>query len=91
MPTAAFALPDRALVLDRYRPLVDSLLTSDHYRLLADFGDYVATQQRVDALYRDRAAWARKAILNVAGMGPFSSDRTISQYARDIWHVDGRR
>jgi starch phosphorylase len=76
---------------ERYQPLVDSLLYSDHYRLLADFADYVATQGRVDALYRDRAAWARKAILNVAGMGPFSSDRTISQYARDIWHVDGRR
>jgi glycogen phosphorylase len=76
---------------DRYRPLIDSLLYSDHYRLLADFADYAATQGRVDALYRDPAAWARKAILNVAGMGPFSSDRTISQYARDIWHVDGRR
>jgi len=75
---------------DRYLPLVDSLLYSDHYRLLADFADYVATQKRVDALYRDPRAWARKAMLNVAGMGTFSSDRTISQYAREIWHVEGR-
>jgi starch phosphorylase len=74
----------------RYLPLVDSLLYSDHYRLLADFADYVAAQSRVDTLFADPRAWARKAMLNVAGMGPFSSDRTISQYARDIWHVEGK-
>ena len=73
----------------RYRGLIDSLLGGgDHYLLLADYADYVATQDRVDALYRDRAAWAAKAIVNVAGMGPFSSDRTIRQYAQDIWRVD---
>ncbi len=70
----------------RYRALVDSLLWGgDHYLLLADFDSYVAAQARVDTLYRDRAAWARKAIANVAGMGFFSSDRTIREYARDVW------
>jgi starch phosphorylase len=72
----------------RYRDLVDSLLWGgDHYLLLADYEDYVATQLRVDALYRDPAAWARTAILNIAGMGPFSSDRTIQEYAERIWNV----
>jgi glycogen phosphorylase len=75
---------------DRYRPMIDSLLHVDHYRLLADFAEYAATQARVDALYREPRAWARTAMLNVAGMGTFSSDRTISQYAREIWHVEGR-
>ena len=72
----------------RYRALVDSLLWGgDHYMLLADFDSYVAAQARVDALYHDPAAWARKAIANVAGMGPFSSDRTIAQYAREVWNL----
>ncbi len=70
----------------RYRELVDALLWGgDHYRLLADFDSYVAAQARVDALYRDRDAWARKAIANVAGMGFFSADRTIREYAREVW------
>ena len=73
----------------RYRSLIDSLLWGgDHYLLLADYADYVATQSRVNALYRDHEAWARKAILNVAGMGPFSADRTIREYAAQIWHVE---
>ena len=76
---------------DRYRQLVDSLTWGgDHYLLLADYDDYVATQFRVDRLFRDPRAWARKAVLNVAGMGPFSSDRTIREYARDVWRVEGR-
>ena len=72
----------------RYRALIDSLLWGgDHYMLLADFDSYVATQAKVDALYRDRAAWAKKAIANVAGMGFFSSDRTIAEYAREVWGI----
>ena len=72
----------------RYRGLIDSLLWGgDHYMLLADFEAYVAAQLRVDALYRQPSAWAAKAISNVAGMGVFSSDRTIKQYATQIWHV----
>jgi len=78
----------------RYRGLVDSLLWGgDHYLLLADYEAYVATQLRVDALYRQPALWAERAIANVAGMGAFSSDRTIGDYARQIWHIepDARR
>ena len=73
----------------RYRPLVDSLLWGgDHYMLLADFESYVATQTQVDDLYRMPAKWCHKAIVNVAGMGVFSSDRTIREYARQIWHIE---
>jgi starch phosphorylase len=76
----------------RYRGLVDALLWGgDHYLLLADYEAYLAAQARVDALYRQPLAWARKAVLNVAGMGPFSSDRTISEYARAIWNVEPQR
>ena len=73
----------------RYRPLVDSLLWGgDHYMLLADYESYVATQTQVDDLYRSPARWCHKAIVNVAGMGVFSSDRTIREYARQIWHIE---
>ena len=72
----------------RYREIVNTLLESDHYQLLADYADYVATQDKVDELYRRPAAWTRSAILNVAGMGGFSSDRTIREYASEIWGVE---
>ena len=72
---------------DRYRDLVDGLTHHDNYLLLADFADYVATQQRVDALYADPAAWAAQALRNVAAMGAFSSDRTIRDYVEKIWTV----
>ena len=72
----------------RYRGLVDSLLWGgDHYLLLADYAAYVQTQERVDALFRTPAQWAARAIANVAGMGSFSSDRTIRAYASEIWNV----
>jgi len=72
----------------RYRGLVDSLLWGgDHYLLLADYASYVATQLQVDALYRDPGQWAERAIANVAGMGAFSSDRTIREYAKQIWGI----
>jgi starch phosphorylase len=75
----------------RYRGLVDALLWGgDHYLLLADFDSYLRAQARVDALYRDPQAWARKAIANVAGMGYFSSDRTIREYARDVWGLSAK-
>ena len=72
---------------ERYRSLVDSLLGRDTYLLMADFADYVAAQARVDALFADRAAWAERALLNIAGMGPFSSDRTIAEYVDRVWSV----
>jgi glycogen phosphorylase len=66
--------------------LRETLLTGgDHYMHLADLRSYLAADARVAALYADRDAWARKAILNVAGSGKFSSDRTIAEYARGIW------
>jgi starch phosphorylase len=59
----------------------------DPYLLLADFRSYADAQARVDAAYRDRARWAKMAILNTARMGKFSSDRTIREYANDIWRI----
>ena len=73
---------------ERYRNVVNALIESDHYQLLADYVDYVACQDRVDDLYRLPVAWTRSAILNVAGMGAFSSDRTIREYATQIWGVE---
>ena len=69
----------------RYRALVDGLLNRDPYLLLADFADYVATQARVDALYRDPVAWNAAVLRNLAGMGFFSADRTVAEYATHIW------
>ena len=72
----------------RYRALIDSLLWGgDHYLLLADYESYVATQSRVDNLYRQPTQWFERAIANVAGMGAFSSDRTIREYANQIWNI----
>jgi starch phosphorylase len=70
---------------NRYRALVDKLLHQDGYLLMADFADYVASQAQVDALYVQRAAWNHRALLNVAGMGWFSSDRTIAEYVERVW------
>ena len=70
-----------------FRPLVENLLNSDYYRLLADFDAYLDAQADVDRLYMIPEEWAKKSILNTAGMGKFSSDRTIGEYARDIWDI----
>jgi starch phosphorylase len=69
-----------------FAPLRGALLTGgDQYMHLADLGSYLEADHRLTELYPDRDAWARKAILNVAGSGKFSSDRTIRQYAAEIW------
>ena len=74
---------------DRFQPIVDALLRhGDHYLLLADYASYVACHDRVSALYSKPDQWVKKAILNVAGMGKFSSDRTITEYAKKIWHIE---
>lgn len=71
-----------------FTPIWDTLLThGDFYRHLADLGSYVKTQEQIGALYQKRSDWTRRAIKNVACSGRFSSDRTISEYARDIWNV----
>jgi starch phosphorylase len=73
---------------DRFMPIVRALLDhGDHYLLLADYPQYVSMQERVDALYVDADTWTTRAIRNVAAMGPFSSDRTIREYATNIWGV----
>ncbi|HGN8778326.1 TPA: glycogen phosphorylase [Klebsiella pneumoniae] len=73
----------------RYRDLLDSLINfGDHYQVLADYRSYVDCQDRVDELYQHPEEWAYKAMLNIANMGYFSSDRTIQEYAKYIWHID---
>jgi len=71
-----------------FMSLVNSLLTSDEYMLLADFQAYLDCQDRVSQAFRDQDNWARMSILNVARMGKFSSDRTIAQYCQEIWKVE---
>jgi starch phosphorylase len=72
----------------RFQQIVDTLVNwGDHYLLLADYAAYVEAQTDVDTLYRSPDLWARKAVLNVAAMGPLSSDRTIAEYAHDIWQI----
>ncbi|HEX7150884.1 MAG TPA: glycogen/starch/alpha-glucan phosphorylase [Thermoanaerobaculia bacterium] len=73
---------------DIFRPLVAKLLSlRDEYVHLADLQPYIDAQSKVDVAYRDRNAWLRKSLLNIARMGKFSSDRTIRQYAREIWKI----
>ncbi len=99
---SAFALANPALqeVLDQirsgvfskgdqglFRPLVDDLLGRDEYMVLADFGDYLACQDRAAKAYQDRDAWTRMSILNVARLGMFSSDRSIREYCEKIWRI----
>ena len=72
----------------RFAGLVDGLIHGgDYFMVLADFAAYAACQDAVDAVYRDQDEWTRRAILNVAGMPPFSADRTIGEYAHEIWDV----
>ena len=78
-----FSPEDRAL----FRPLVDSLLREDRYMVLADFASYAEAHDRVVRAYLDKEQWTRMAILNVARNGHFSSDRTIRQYAKEIWEI----
>ncbi len=70
-----------------FDPIRQLLMSTDYYLHLADLADYAATQQRVSQLYKQTQEWDRKAILNVACSGHFSSDRTIAEYAREIWHA----
>ncbi len=77
-----------------FRDLYDSLLNTkntdraDRYFILADFRSYADAQKRVEAAYRDEKGWAKKALLNTAHSGKFTSDRTIQEYVDDIWHLD---
>lgn len=75
----------------RFSELVRILRHHDHFLVTADFDAYWAAQRQVDALWRDPAVWWRSSILNTARMGWFSSDRTIAEYASEVWRVPVKR
>ena len=81
---------DRELFRPLYNSLLNTLSTSkaDTYFILKDFRSYAEAQKRVEEAYKNKSAWAKSAILNVAGSGKFTSDRTIQQYVDEIWHLD---
>ena len=85
------AIRDNFFNLDQpglYQPIVDTLLThGDKYLVLSDFAAYVEGQERVSAAYRDRERWARMCLMNIANSGKFSTDRTIREYAEEIWGI----
>mgnify|MGYP001176947034 CR=1 FL=1 len=73
---------------DLFKPITDALLAgADYFMVIADYASYASCQSRIEETYRDHEKWSRMAILNVARMGKFSSDRTIQQYADEIWKV----
>jgi starch phosphorylase len=76
---------------DRYRALVQPLLQHDPYLLMADFEAYLDAQAEVDALFDQPAAWAERALRNIAGMGSFSTDRTIADYVQQVWAMPASR
>jgi starch phosphorylase len=69
------------------RPLLSTLMDSDRYFVLLDFDDYVRKQDEADALFRNSREWAKRSLVNIARSGYFSIDRTVSQYAAEIWKV----
>ena len=67
--------------------LYDSLINEDVYFILKDFASYVEAHRKIDTLYRDEKNWAKMVMLNTACSGKFSSDRTIEEYAKEIWNL----
>jgi len=84
--SGVFSADDR----NRYRGLVDTLKHHDYFLVCADFDAYWATQMNIDVAWRNRKAWIRSSILNTANVGWFSSDRTIAEYADEIWNAPYR-
>ncbi len=75
-----------------FNPIFDTLVNKgDHFMVLADFDAYMSAQRRVDDVYLDQTAWTRKSIINTANMAKFSSDRTISEYADEIWKISSQK
>uniref|UniRef100_A0A8C7ZYB5 Alpha-1,4 glucan phosphorylase n=2 Tax=Oryzias sinensis TaxID=183150 RepID=A0A8C7ZYB5_9TELE len=83
--SAGFFSPDHPGL---FKDLVNMLMHHDRFKVFADYEDYIQCQDKVSALYKDTKAWTKKVIHNIAGCGKFSSDRTISQYAREIWGME---
>jgi glycogen phosphorylase len=73
--------------VNRFAPLMNALRHSDHYMVTADFDAYCATQRSVERLWLSTFDWTRASMLNIARMAWFSSDRTVGEYAQDIWKV----
>merc|ERR1711951_338443 len=73
---------------DTFKDITNNLLYHDRFYTLADYDAYIAAQEKVDATYTDTKTWAKMAIHNIASSGKFSSDRTIAEYAREIWGVE---
>ena len=71
-----------------FRPLLDTLVNHDPFFVLADFSSYAECQDRINEAYLDKERWTRMSILNAARSGKFSSDRTVREYASEIWRVD---
>jgi len=70
---------------EHLKPVVDALFNNDHYLVIPDFASYAEAQGRIDALWSKKQVWLRRSILSTAGSGLFSSDRSIHQYAKEIW------
>jgi starch phosphorylase len=79
-----FSLGDK----DRFKAIVDNLRYNDHYMLCADFDAYLGAQELAARVYRDQRDWSRRSLFNIIGASAFSSDNTIRQYAREIWHIE---
>uniref|UniRef100_A0A8C9SMY1 Alpha-1,4 glucan phosphorylase n=1 Tax=Scleropages formosus TaxID=113540 RepID=A0A8C9SMY1_SCLFO len=73
---------------DLFKDIVSLLMYHDRFKVFADYGDYIKCQEKVSALYKNAKEWTKKVIYNIAGCGKFSSDRTIAQYAREIWGME---
>ncbi|MEQ2264687.1 hypothetical protein XENORESO_016201, partial [Xenotaenia resolanae] len=73
---------------DMFKEIVNMLMHHDRFKVFADYEDYIKCQDKVNALYKNPKEWTRKVIYNIAGCGKFSSDRTIAQYAREIWGME---
>ena len=74
---------------DRFRMIFDEIMNNrDQYYILLDFASYVEAQEKISKLYQDTRAWSRMCLINIANSGFFSSDRTIEQYAKEIWHLE---
>ncbi|XP_068571936.1 glycogen phosphorylase, muscle form [Cebidichthys violaceus] len=73
---------------DLFKEIVNMLMHHDRFKVFADYEEYIKCQEKVNALYKDPKEWTKKVIYNIAGCGKFSSDRTIAQYAREIWGME---